>query len=69
MRDPSRIPKILSLVETAWEMAADLRLGQLLMAIARKDDIWYIEEDEWERVLRTFIGDNEKIDKRISDRV
>ena len=67
MRDPSRIPKILTLLEMAWDMEPDCRLGQLLLAIVSDPDrdLFYIEEDEWERLLRSFICDDEGVDIRL----
>ena len=67
MRDPSRIPKILTLLEMAWDMEPDCRLGQLLLAIVSDPhrDMFYIEEDEWERLFRSFICDDEAVDIRI----
>lgn len=47
MRDPARIPVILAKVQEIWEAHPDMRLGQLLINVARpKDDhLFYLEDD------------------------
>lgn len=53
MRDPARIPRICSLLESVWSRYPDFRLGQLLSMIAgeRGHDPFAIEDDpdviEW----------------------
>ena len=37
MRDPDRIPMILSALERRWSQDPDLRLGQLIMVLLRKN--------------------------------
>lgn len=37
MRDPTRIPRILAKLATAWEASPDLRLGQLVENIVWKE--------------------------------
>lgn len=50
MRDPERIKEIIPLLQSAWEMAPDLRLGQLLCILSVKAntnmDPFYMEDDE-----------------------
>ncbi len=36
MRDPKRIPKILSQLRALWMCSPDLRLGQLILNVARQ---------------------------------
>jgi hypothetical protein len=47
MRDPKRIPVILDRLKEAWELAPDLRLPQLIMAVEGTGrDLFYIEDEE-----------------------
>ena len=41
MRDPNRIPKVLDLLEKAWQEVPDWRLGQLISNIARATSTFY----------------------------
>ena len=54
MRDPDRIPKILSEVEKVWNKYPDLRLGQLLSNVASvfEKDLFYIEDEELIKMLK-----------------
>ena len=46
MRDPERIPIILSELQRIWEAFPDLRLGQLIMDFgAENQGLYYIEDD------------------------
>ena len=57
MRDPERITPIVKLLERAWRANPDMRLGQLITVAAglsdrtRKVDVWFAEEEEFERGL------------------
>ena len=64
MRDPARIERILDALRDAWNADGchDMRLGQLLLAVASHggillrgardvDDLFYVEDDKWERAL------------------
>jgi len=58
-RDPNRIPKILTLIQTAWEEFPDQRLGQLIVNVvgnASKTDLFYIEDDVLKDDLEEWIG-------------
>ncbi len=48
MRDPERIPMILRAVQRHWEQYPDLRLGQLLVNVARRQDhaLFNLEDGE-----------------------
>ena len=50
MRPVERIPEVLSSLKKVWEKYPDMRLGQLLMNIARlagpEQNLFYIEDDE-----------------------
>ena len=39
MRDPKRIPLILHELETAWKQNPDYRLTQLIMVIAKTEEV------------------------------
>jgi uncharacterized protein YihD (DUF1040 family) len=45
MRDPERIPEIITLLHAAWTAYPDLRLGQLISNIANTRDPFYVEDD------------------------
>lgn len=50
MRDPERIPEIITLLHAAWTAYPDLRLGQLICNIAeaggwKSNDPFYVEDD------------------------
>jgi hypothetical protein len=46
MRDPNRIEKVLNDIERIWKRFPDLRLGQLLLNVARDPLLYYLEDDE-----------------------
>lgn len=49
MRDPNRIPQILSLLARGWSQMPNIRFGQLIENLKRyigKEDIFYIEDDD-----------------------
>ncbi len=57
MRDSTRIPRIISQLERCWLKAPDLRLGQLfenLKSWAGKDDLFWMEDDEFELLIQDF---------------
>lgn len=54
MRDPNRIPKMLEELEVAWLEHPDMRLGQLILNLARgsvdiapMNHLWNLEDDEF----------------------
>ena len=57
MRNPKRIPYILSLIEEKWERNPDIRFGQLIFNML--NGIWdtteprffYLDDDDLEKVL------------------
>ncbi len=57
MRDKKRIKRILKKLEKVWMASSDLRLGQGLenLARARGIDLFYLEDDELERLLDILI--------------
>lgn len=63
MRDPARIPKILAALEAAWLEAPDMRLGQLLINVAGRTDLWHVEDDmmldhliEWRETSQSWVA-------------
>lgn len=56
-RDKRRINTMLSKLAEIWRLQPDLRLGQLLVNCAGKEDIFSIEDDELLEAMERF-GDN-----------
>ena len=56
MRDTNRIPVLIELVMRIWSKNPDLRLTQLILNIAGKDeDLYYLEDDKLvERLKKTY---------------
>jgi uncharacterized protein YihD (DUF1040 family) len=56
MRDPDRIPRILSELQLIWQDRPDLRLGQLLMNVfsEAEEDLYYMEDDEIIRAIERY---------------
>ena len=44
MRDPTRIPEVLQIVEKLWKQMPDMRLGQLLWFLSAGDP-FYLEDN------------------------
>lgn len=64
MRDVSRIPRIISVLEDIWRRVPQWRLGQLIeniKAFSGKDDLFYIEDDEMENILKEIFGKIEEL--------
>ena len=59
MRDPDRIPIILSQIEMLWERYPDLRLGQLILNVFGKNDFYGVEDEELVDRLYGFYDDLE----------
>lgn len=56
MRDPKRIPKILSVLEKIWIKCPDLRLGQIIHnAHPSNSDLFYVEDDVMLEALERFL--------------
>ena len=55
MRDPTRIPRIISLLQQLWEIYPDQRLGQMLTNYVVTSDVFHIEDDRWEDYLEKLI--------------
>ncbi|MCO5170682.1 MAG: hypothetical protein M9894_30495 [Planctomycetes bacterium] len=60
MRDPERIPRVLSVLEEVWRLYPDQRLSQLVMNACRGaaggawPDIWSVEEPDLLRGLEAM---------------
>lgn len=56
MRDPARIPLVLAALGRAWQVAPDLRFGQLVENIAGCSGVivWHAEEDAWLTAIDAF---------------
>lgn len=54
MRNPNRIPYIMSLIAQGWQKVPDLRIGQIFENLKRysgKDDLFYMEDDEFIQLI------------------
>lgn len=62
MRNPKRIKQIVKLLQEAWEIVPDWRLGQLIVNLleAGYQDVFFPEDEEWERLLQKFITKHKK---------
>jgi len=62
MRNKKRIPKITKLLEEAWELVPDWRLGQLVSNLLGTGprDVFHPEDEEWEKLLKDFIKSYKK---------
>jgi hypothetical protein len=56
MRDPKRIKPLLEEIEKYWMKWPDLRLGQLLVIMAGKQDSFYMEDDDLYAQLVSGVG-------------
>ena len=58
MRDPRRIKRVLTLLESVWHKRPDLRLGQVLALVKVHGDLkpegtvlFHVDDGEWEKAL------------------
>ena len=63
MRDPKRIPQIIKLLEEAWKIVPDWRLGQLVSNLmgSGSQDVFFPEDEQWEEMIKIFIEENGKL--------
>ena len=59
MRDPKRIPEFLKELQELWELAPDIRFGQLTMIINglfndKYNDHFYVEDDEYLQWIKQY---------------
>jgi uncharacterized protein YihD (DUF1040 family) len=52
-RDPKRIPKVIAVLQQAWERNPDLRLGQLISNATNAEDFFYYEDDRMTQLIET----------------
>lgn len=52
MRDINRIDSMLNKIETVWKKYPDLRLGQLILNVVQEQDLYYIEDDKLESLIK-----------------
>lgn len=69
MRNPKRIPEVVTIISNVWKKYPDLRLGQLLSnalcmgAEVDPANLFYIEDEKLIEMIKTF--DKEVTEKRI----
>jgi uncharacterized protein YihD (DUF1040 family) len=56
MRDPERINKIIALLRDAWHTSPDQRLGQLIMNLAHPNNMWNLEDTDWESIIIDYLN-------------
>lgn len=54
LRDPARIPRIITLISDIWLRYPDLRLTQLIGNLFDPDDLYYKEDDDLEKRLMEY---------------
>ena len=59
MRDPKRIDRVLKVLGDNWKKVPDWRLMQLMCNLQRAcgDDMFYIEDDEFIRLVEEFFAE------------
>jgi len=61
MRDPARIHRIISLLESYWEENPDLRLCQIVLNTVNTANFssspYYVEDDVFEEALKKHLSD------------
>ena len=70
MRDPNRIDVICDLLKEVWKQYPDWRLGQLLFNITGQYDMFHVEDDTIENMLRiklAFYLEKENENERVED--
>lgn len=58
MRDITRIPRMIKVIEDLWLRAPDMRFGQLienLRDFSGYEDLFYLEDDSFEQLCKDFI--------------
>lgn len=59
MRDPQRIPRLLSLLAQYWEKHPDFRLAQIVCNLADQADPYFVEDDHYIKHLEQLIERDE----------
>ena len=52
IRKPQRMDEVLRLTKEIWEQYPDFRLGQLLVNICDKKDLFYVEDEDLVKALQ-----------------
>lgn len=63
MRNPDRIPYIMSLIAQGWQKAPDLRICQIfenLKKYAGKNDLFYMEDEDFIKLIIDYFDLDEK---------
>lgn len=63
MRDPNRIPDILTLLQKGWSKVPDWRFGQLIENLKRyigRSDLFFTEDDEMVDIITAYFDLNEE---------
>lgn len=62
MRDQKRIERIILLLDEAWKLVPDWRLGQLISNLlgAGKQDVFHPEDEVWEKLLEKFVREHRR---------
>lgn len=63
MRNPDRIPEIMSLLQEGWEKVPDWRFGQLMENLKRDIgvfDLFFIEDDELKKKIIDYFDLDEE---------
>ena len=55
MRDPKRIDRICDLLKILWKQVPDWRLGQLISNVIERQDPFYIEDEDMEKLLECYL--------------
>ena len=58
MRDPNRIPRVLDLLEKAWNVVPDWRLGKLVYIVSECTgwhDVYCMEDDDFEKGVKELL--------------
>lgn len=55
MRDPKRIDRICDLLEDFWKQVPDWRLGQLISNAIEGRSLYFIEDDDMEKLLKSYL--------------
>ena len=68
MRNPNRIPYIMSLVTRGWQKVPDWRICQVFENLKRysgRDDLFYMEDDEFIKLIIDYfdLDEDDKNDK------
>ena len=55
MRDPKRIDRICDLLKILWKQVPDWRLGQLISNVIEQQSLYFIEDEDMEKLLECYL--------------